>query len=178
MQKTEFLPCIPTRGTKVPSNSDWIHEVKQDGFRLIVSRGGDRVRLFTRNGHDWTDRYPLIVETARRIRSKQFVLDGEAVLLDLQGLSDFDGLMARQNDEEVQLYAFDILALDGDDLRKLPLHLRKTNLQRLCGFSLHSAGWIACPPGNVRMEGRFHATSDPATGCPGPHGERHGQRPR
>jgi len=131
MQKTEFLPCIPTRGTKVPSNSDWIHEVKQDGFRLIVSRGGDRVRLFTRNGHDWTDRYPLIVETARRIRSKQFVLDGEAVLLDLQGLSDFDGLMARQNDEEVQLYAFDILALDGDDLRKLPLHLRKTNLQRL-----------------------------------------------
>jgi bifunctional non-homologous end joining protein LigD len=71
------------------------------------------------------------VETARSIRSKQFVLDGEAVLLDLQGLSDFDGLMARQNDEEVQLYAFDILALDGDDLRKLPLHLRKTNLARL-----------------------------------------------
>jgi bifunctional non-homologous end joining protein LigD len=73
----------------------------------------------------------LIVETARRIGSKQFVLDGEAVLLDLQGISDFDGLMARQQDEEVQLYGFDILALDGEDLRKLPLHLRKTPLARL-----------------------------------------------
>jgi len=55
--------------------------VKQDGFRLIVSRDGDRVRLYTRNGHNWTDRYPLIVETAQRIRTRQFVLDGEAVLL-------------------------------------------------------------------------------------------------
>jgi bifunctional non-homologous end joining protein LigD len=69
MRKTEFLPCIPTRGTKVPSHSDWIHE---DGFRLIVSRDGDRVRLFTRNGYDWTSRYPLIVEAARRIRTKQW----------------------------------------------------------------------------------------------------------
>jgi ATP-dependent DNA ligase len=106
-----------------------VHEVKDDGFRLIVARDGERVRLLTRNGHDWTDGYPLIVETARR--SKQFVLDGEAVLLDLQGLSYFDGLMSRQHDEQVQLYAFDMLALDGDDLRKLPLHLRKTNLARL-----------------------------------------------
>ena len=131
MPKSPYAPCIPTRGTVVPSHPDWVHEVKHDGFRLIVARDGDRVRLYTRNGYDWTDRYPLIVETAHRIRSRQFVLDGEAVLLDLQGLSDFDGLMSRQHDEEVQLYAFDILALDGDDLRKLPLHLRKTNLQRL-----------------------------------------------
>jgi len=49
-----------------PSHPDWIHEVKQDGYRLIVSRDGDRVRLFTRNGYDWTSRYPLIVEAARR----------------------------------------------------------------------------------------------------------------
>ena len=61
------------------------------------------------------------------MRTKQFVLDGEAVLLGVDGVSDFDGLMSRQFDDEVQLYAFDILALDGDDLRKLPLHMRKTN---------------------------------------------------
>jgi len=74
-----------------PSHSDWIHEVKQDGFRLIVSRDGDRVRLFTRNGYDWTSRYPF-VEAARRIRTKQFVLDGEAVLLGVDSISHFDGL--------------------------------------------------------------------------------------
>jgi bifunctional non-homologous end joining protein LigD len=100
-------------------------------FWLIVSRDGDRVRLFTRNGYDWTSRYPLIVEAARRIRMTQFVLDGEAVLLGVDGISDFDGLYSGQHNDEIQLYAFDILALDGDDLRKLPLHLRKTNLARL-----------------------------------------------
>jgi bifunctional non-homologous end joining protein LigD len=129
--RSTFQPCIPSRGTKVPHHPEWIHEIKHDGYRLIVSRDGDRVRLFTRNGYDWTSRYPLIVEAARRIRTKQFVLDGEAVLLGLDGISDFDGLHSKQHDEEVQLYAFDILALDGDDLRKLPLHLRKNNLARL-----------------------------------------------
>jgi ATP-dependent DNA ligase len=61
MRKVEFLPCIPTPGTKVPAGPDWIHEIKQDG---IVQREGDRVRLFTKNGHDWSGRYPRITETA------------------------------------------------------------------------------------------------------------------
>jgi bifunctional non-homologous end joining protein LigD len=61
----------------------------------MVSRDGDRVRLFTRNGYDWTSRYPLIVEAARRIRTKQFVIDGEAVLLAVNGISDFDGLYSK-----------------------------------------------------------------------------------
>jgi hypothetical protein len=69
------------------------------------------VRLYTRNGYDWTKRYPLIVEAALRIRSSQFVLDGEAVLLGVDGISDFEGMMAGQHNEGVQLYAFDILAL-------------------------------------------------------------------
>jgi bifunctional non-homologous end joining protein LigD len=131
MTKPLFEPCIPTRGTKVPSHSDWIHEVKQDGFRLIVSRDGDRVRLFTRNGYDWSSRYPLIVEAARRIRTKQFVLDGEAVLLGVDGISDFRWVVHRATQRRNSALRFDILALDGDDLRKLPLHLRKTNLARL-----------------------------------------------
>jgi len=96
-----------------------------------VERDHDRVRLFTRNGYDWSIRYPLIVEAARRIRTRQFVLDGEAVLLGVDGISDFDGLYSGQHNDEIQLYAFDILALDGEDLRKLPLHLRKNNLARL-----------------------------------------------
>jgi ATP-dependent DNA ligase len=131
MPKIAFEPGIPTRGTQVPAGPDWLHEIKHDGYRLIVQREGKRVRLFTRNGHDWTARYPLIVDAALRNRQTSFVIDGEAVLLGVDGVSDFNGLHSRRHDDEVQLYAFDILALDGDDLRKLPLHLRKMNLARL-----------------------------------------------
>src|SRR5713101_4607335 len=131
MRKTDFEPCIPTRGIKVPAGPEWLHEIKHDGYRLIVVRDGAHVRLFTRNGHDWTGRYPLIVEAALKNRQTSFVIDGEAVLLGVDGVSDFNGLHSRRHDDEVQLYAFDILALDGEDLRRLPLHLRKNNLARL-----------------------------------------------
>jgi bifunctional non-homologous end joining protein LigD len=129
--KSAFAPCLPTRGKTVPAGPDWLHEIKHDGFRLIVQRERQRVRLFTRNGHDWTDRYPLIIEAALRNRISSFVIDGEAVLLGVDGVSDFEGLVSRRYDDEVQLYAFDVLAMDGDDLRKLPLHLRKNSLARL-----------------------------------------------
>ena len=69
MRKSAFEPCIPTRGTTVPTGNDWIHEIKHDGYRLIVQRDGQRVRLFTRNGHDWSGRFPLITEAALRNRN-------------------------------------------------------------------------------------------------------------
>jgi bifunctional non-homologous end joining protein LigD len=123
--------CLPTRGGQVPAGSDWLHEIKYDGFRMLVQRDGDRVRLFTRGGYDWTKRYPWIVQAARRNRHKQFVIDGEAVIIGVDGYSDFNALHAGRHNEEVQLCAFDVLAIDGDDLRDLPLSLRKANLQRL-----------------------------------------------
>ena len=89
------------------------------------------MRLWTRNGHDWSSRYPLITEAALRNRNSSFVVDGEAVLLGVDSRSDFDGLHSRQHDAEVEFYAFDLLVSDGDDLRKLPLSMRKTNLARL-----------------------------------------------
>ena len=89
------------------------------------------MRLYSRNGYDWSDRYPWIVEAALKNRQQHFVIDGEAVLLGVDGISDFNGLHSRKHDDEVQLYAFDVLALEGEDLRKLPLHLRKNNLARL-----------------------------------------------
>jgi hypothetical protein len=70
MPKAPFQPCIPTRGTKVPHHADWIHEIKQDGFRLIVQRDHERVRLFTRNGYNWTSRYPLIRRPTDKCVSK------------------------------------------------------------------------------------------------------------
>jgi bifunctional non-homologous end joining protein LigD len=123
--------CVPTRGTKVPAGPEWIHEIKHDGYRMMVGRDGDRVRLISRNGADLTSRYPWIVEAALKNRTKQFVIDGEAVVLGVDGVSDFDALQSRKRDEEVQLYAFDMLAGDGDDLRTLPLSMRKANLARL-----------------------------------------------
>jgi bifunctional non-homologous end joining protein LigD len=125
------LFCIPTAKTAVPAGPDWIHEVKYDGYRLRVERNRDRVRLLSKSGPDWTKRYPWIVETARKIRKSRFILDGEAVVLGVDGISEFEALHSRQHDEEVQLYAFDCLAYNGDDLTRLPLHLRKTNLQQL-----------------------------------------------
>src|ERR1700745_1008719 len=70
--------CLPTRGIKVPDRPEWIHELKYDGFRLRVERDGDRVRLITRGGYDWTKRYPWIVEAALKNSIRQFVIIGEA----------------------------------------------------------------------------------------------------
>ena len=133
MLKSPFEPCIPSVGTKVPERPEWIHEIKHDGYRLIVQREGKRVRLFTRNGHDWSGRFALITEAALRNRNSSFVLDGEgeAVLLGVDGHSDFEGLHSRKHDHEVEFYAFDMLVSDSEDVRKLPLSMRKTNLARI-----------------------------------------------
>jgi ATP-dependent DNA ligase len=129
--RSTYSPCLPTSGKVVPATPAWLYEIKYDGYRLIVAREGDRVRLFTRNGHDWSGRFPWIVEAVLKNRHSQFVTDGEAVILGVDGISDFNALYSRQRDEDVQLYAFDILALDGEDLRSLPLSMRKTNLAQL-----------------------------------------------
>jgi len=126
-----FYFCFPTSSTTVPSSPDWLHEVKHDGYRLRLERDSNRVRLITRNGHDWSHRFPWIVESALKNRQKHFVIDGEAVVLGVDGVPDFNALHSRKHDEEVQLYAFDVLALDGEDLRNLPLTMHKTNLARL-----------------------------------------------
>ena len=123
---------LPTRAVKVPTSPTWLHEVKYDGYRLRLERDGDRARLITKGGHDWTKRFPWIVETALKIRQTHFVIDGEAVVLGVDGISDFNALHSRKHDAQVvQLYAFDMLAGDGDDYRRLPLTMRKTNLARL-----------------------------------------------
>ena len=96
-----------------------------------VERDGDRVRLITRGGYNWTDRYPWIVEAALKDRQKRFVIDGEAVILGVDGISDFDALHSGKHNEEVQLCAFDIFVEGSDDLRKLLLSMRKANLERL-----------------------------------------------
>ena len=133
-----FEFCLPTKSDVVPTGRDWLHEVKYDGYRLRLERDGDRVRLITRGGHNWTSRYPWIVEAALKNRFKRFVIDGEAVVLGVDGVADFNALHSRKHDDEVQLYAFDIMALNGDDLRGLPLPLPSALRPVRCGLI---CGW-------------------------------------
>jgi bifunctional non-homologous end joining protein LigD len=81
MRPAAFVePCIPTVAKSPPVGPAWVHEIKHDGYRLMVWRDGERVRLFTRRGFDWTERYPWIVHSARRLPVSQFLIDGEAVV--------------------------------------------------------------------------------------------------
>jgi hypothetical protein len=89
--------CLATAGKQVPCGPDWIHEVKHDGYRMLVIRDNDSVRLLSRNGTDWTKRYCWITEAALKIRQRQFVIDGEAVVLGVDGISDFNALHSQHD---------------------------------------------------------------------------------
>jgi ATP-dependent DNA ligase len=84
-----FEFCLPTAAKAVPADPDWIHEVKYDGYSLRVERQGKSVRLITRNGHDWTKRFPWIVQAAPKNREQQFVIEVRLWLLGVDGVSDF-----------------------------------------------------------------------------------------
>jgi bifunctional non-homologous end joining protein LigD len=124
-------PCLPTKAAHPPSGELWLHEIKHDGFRIIARKGDNRVRLYSRPGNDLTKRFPLIVEAIAALRSRTIILDGEAVALDDDGRSNFDRLRHRRHDEAVFLYAFDLIELNGDDLRRDPLDVRKATLASL-----------------------------------------------
>jgi bifunctional non-homologous end joining protein LigD len=85
---TGFIaPCLPTKTDKLPSGGLWLHEIKHDGFRIIARKNGARVRLYSRPGNDLTRRFPLIVETLARLRSRSCIIDGEAVACDDNGVA-------------------------------------------------------------------------------------------
>src|SRR2546429_9613921 len=91
MRLSAFIePCLPSPADRPPSGSDWIPEIKLDGLRMMVRRDPAGVRLLTRNGYDWTGRFPLIAEAAGALRARSFLIDGEAVACDGDGLPVFD----------------------------------------------------------------------------------------
>ena len=108
-----------------------MHEIKHDGFRVIGRKNGDRVKLYSRPGNDLTDRFPLIVEALTKLRSQSCIIDGEAVACGEDGIASFDRIRYRQHDASVFLYAFDPVELNGDDLRRDPLAVRKATLASL-----------------------------------------------
>ena len=120
-----IAPCLPTRTDKLPSGSHWLHEIKHDGFRIIARKTGAKVRLYSRPGNDLTHRFPLIVDALSRLRSRSCIIDGEAVACDDNGVNL---IRYRRHDDSTFLYAFDLIELNGDDLRRDPLEVRKATL--------------------------------------------------
>jgi bifunctional non-homologous end joining protein LigD len=113
-------PCIPTLASRPPVGPQWVHEIKHDGYRLIARKMDGRVRLFTRRGYDWTDRYPRIVEAVAALQHSSATIDGEAVCCNANGLSIFQELHSRQHNDRAFLYAFDLLEFNGEDYRPQP----------------------------------------------------------
>jgi bifunctional non-homologous end joining protein LigD len=138
-KKSEFIePCRPSKAIKPPSGPLWIHEIKHDGFRLMVRRQGARVRCFTRGGYDWADRFPAIVQAVSRFKAQPFLIDGEVVVCRDDGLSDFNALHSRRRDHDVVLFVFDLIEHQGGDLRNAPLLDRKRQLAKLLGKATHA----------------------------------------
>jgi ATP-dependent DNA ligase len=132
-----IAPCLPTSAPQPPSGDDWLHEIKHDGFRVIARKSGERVRLYSRPGNDLTDRFPLIVEALAQLRSRSCIIDGEAVACGEDGIASFDRIRYRHYDASVFLYAFDLIELDGDDLRREPLAVREATLASLLARAAH-----------------------------------------
>jgi len=126
-----IAPCLPTKTDKLPSGGQWLHEIKHDGFRIIARKDGERVRLYSRPGNDFTRRFPLIVETLARLRSRSCIIDGEAVACDDNGVALFDLVRHHRANDSVFLYAFDLIELNGDDMRRDPLEVRKATLRSM-----------------------------------------------
>jgi bifunctional non-homologous end joining protein LigD len=105
-----------------------LHEIKHDGFRVIGRKDSARVWLYSRPGNDLTERFPLIVDALARLRSRSCIIDGEAVACGDDGVPSFDRIRYRCYDATVFLYAFDLIELNGDDLRRDPLEVRKATL--------------------------------------------------
>jgi len=91
-------PCLPSRADRPPSGSNWIHEIKHDGYRLMARRDPVGIRLITRRGNDWTIRFPLVVEAVNRLKVRSCLIDGEVVCCDERGLATFQLLRHRRNE--------------------------------------------------------------------------------
>jgi bifunctional non-homologous end joining protein LigD len=131
-------PCLALLKTTAPAGGEWAFEVKWDGYRLAIHIEPARVRLITRGGHDWTHRFPAIAAAASQLGVATAILDGEAVVLDEQGRSDFGALQrslggrgGKRTSTESIFYAFDLLYFDGHDLTRTELSVRRHLLEDL-----------------------------------------------
>jgi len=124
-------PCLPSPAKAPPSGPGWIHEIKHDGFRILARRDSAGVRLFTRNGNDFTARFPLAVDAITRLPAHSLLLDSEAIVTNERGLAVFDLIRHQRHGKDAVLIAFDLIELEGEDLRRTPIEQRKRKLGKL-----------------------------------------------
>src|ERR1700709_1148961 len=126
-------PALATSIDKVPKGERWIHEIKFDGYRVQLHLANETVKVFTRRGNDWTKRFKKVADEAWHISAGSAIIDGEIVVPAADGTTDFSVLQneLKGKSTKIVMVAFDLLYLNGYDLRKLPLIERKTHLKKL-----------------------------------------------
>jgi bifunctional non-homologous end joining protein LigD len=126
-------PALAKSIDKVPSGDRWIHEIKFDGYRVQVHLVNEAVKVFTRRGHDWTKRFRKVADDAWHIGAGSAIIDGEIVVPAANGTTDFSVLQneLKGKSTKIVLVAFDLLYLNGNDLRKLPLIECKKHLKKI-----------------------------------------------
>ncbi len=131
----EFIePQLCTLSSSAPNGDDWIHEIKLDGYRTLSRKEDKNIEMLTRSGIDWSKKYPEIAKQCQKIKAKAFLIDGEIVSLNEKGISQFSTLqisLQNNNSDKLVFCVFDLLFLNGKDLRDLPLLQRKNLLQKL-----------------------------------------------
>ncbi len=133
-------PALATLVDKAPASGNWIHEIKFDGYRIQARLDRGKVKLLIRKGLDWTSKFPTVAAAIAKLRAETALADGELVSEDKDGISRFSLLQQDLKDsrhDRMVFYAFDLLHLDGSDLRRLPLSKRKDALARLIGRKSH-----------------------------------------
>ena len=130
-------PALASATDRVPSGDRWIHEIKFDGYRVQVHLANEAITIFTRHGHDWTKRFKKVAEDAWHIKASSAVIDGEIVVPAADGTTDYAVLIKelRGNSSKLVFVAFDLLYLNGRDLRKIPLIERKALLKKIIAGS-------------------------------------------
>ena len=122
-------PCLPSPAKAPPSGPGWLLEIKHDGFRIMARRDKAGARLITRNGNDFTNRFPIIVAAVTALPARSFLIDGEAIVTN--GLAVFDLIRHKRHGDAAVLCAFDLIELDGEDLRRSSIEYRKRKLAKL-----------------------------------------------
>jgi bifunctional non-homologous end joining protein LigD len=125
-----IAPCRPTLAAVAPSGPAWLHEMKHDGYRILPRKEPGSLRLWSRQGRSWHRTFERIAEAVASL-PVPVVMDGEAVAHCEEGLPAFDRLTSRLGGRDARLYAFDVLMIDGEDLRRLPLDERRARLAEL-----------------------------------------------
>jgi bifunctional non-homologous end joining protein LigD len=124
-------PCLPSPAKVPPSGPGWLHEIKHDGFRILARRDAAGVRLITRAGNDFTDHFPFIAMALKSLPVRSCIIDGEAIVCNENGLAVFELIRGHGSKTSAVLCAFDLLELDGRDLRRRPIEERKGLLAKL-----------------------------------------------